>query len=171
MTLVGSREADVEVPDPLEFHIRKGIPEDTLELSGFWGKYRARTQLDVLQRYFSDVERGVQSVQVAEHGDKLVGQLWTRFTGIDPSIADDRNECYLHTLHVLEAYRRRGIARALTTASSEEARRRGRSILVIGVDRPNETAWGIYESWGFKRFYEANDLRGDLVFLRRRVFD
>ena len=42
--------------------------------------------------------------------------------------------------------------------------------MVIGVDRPNQYARKLYEKWGFHRFHETNDLRGDLIFLRRRLF-
>ena len=72
-----------------------------------------------------------------------------------------RFECYLHTLSVVKKYRRRGIARALTEAASAEAGVRGRRTLIIGVDRPNEYALGLYKKWGFIEFHESSDLRGD----------
>lgn len=170
MTLLRDSRTRLAVPNPLRFVVRNGVPADADELSRFWGEVKRFTYSRTLRRYFEEVERGVQFSHVAEYEGKLVGQFWTRFTGIDPSIADSRTECYLHTLQVLRPYRRRGIARALTEAASDEARRRGREFLVIGVDRPNIYALSLYEKWGFVAFHQTSDLRGDLIFLRRRVF-
>ena len=170
MTLLKDAKASGDVPNPLDFTIRLGNSWDAESLSRFWGPARRFTQLRLLQRYFEEVERGVQAVHVAEYEGRYVGQFWTRYSGIDPAIADGRSECYLHTLSVIKKYRRRGIARALTEAASAEAQYRGRRTLVIGVDRPNEYALGLYKKWGFKEFYQSSDLRGDLIFLRRQVF-
>lgn len=170
MTLLRDSRTLPAAPNPLEFSVRPGDLADAEELSKFWGDSRRFAQLRVLRRYFDEAERGIQAVQLAEHDGQLVGQLWTRFKGIDPAIADERTECYLHTLQVLKAFRRRGIARALTVACSDEARRRGREFLVIGVDRPNTYAMDLYQKWGFTPFYETSDLRGDLIFLRRAIF-
>ena len=140
MTLLKDAKASGDVPNPLEFTIRLGNSWDAEGLSKFWGPARRFTQLRLLQRYFEEVERGVQAVHVAEYQGRYVGQFWTRYSGIDPTIADGRSECYLHTLSVIKRYRRRGIARALTEAASAEAQYRGRRTLVIGVDRPNAYA-------------------------------
>ena len=163
------RESDTGEVSP--FIVRDGRPGDAYELSYHWGEVRAPSQMRILDRYFGEVERGIQGCQVAvwqENGD-LVGQLWTRFRNVDPAIADGRTECYMHTLFVMEKYRRNGIAHALVESASASAGEFGRSVLVIGVDRPNEYARLLYEKWGFKAFYETNDLRGDLIFLRRRL--
>ncbi len=170
VTLVEDARASGRIPNPLDFTIRLGIVSDSEELSKFWGPARRFSQLRLLRRYFEEVEQDVQAVHVAEYADRYVGQFWTRYKGIDPAIADSDTECYLHTLFVPKPYRRRGIARALTEAASEEARLRGRRTLIIGVDRPNEYALSLYEKWGFAEFYESSDLRGDLIFLRRDVF-
>ncbi len=170
MTLIEDATASGRVPNPLDFTIRLGAASDAEGLSKFWGPARRFSQLRLLRRYFEEVERDVQAVNVAEYAGRYVGQFWTRYSGIDPAIADGRTECYLHTLFVPRPYRRRGIARALTEAASDEARLRGRRTLVIGVDRPNEYALALYEKWGFDEFYESRDLRGDLIFLRRAVF-
>lgn len=167
MTLLRDARTRLVVPNPLGFAVRKGVAADVEELSRFWGELKRFTYSQTLRRYFEEVERGVQVSHVAEYEEKLVGQFWTRYSGIDPSIADSRTECYLHTLQVLRPFRRRGIARALTEAASDDARRRGRETLVIGVDRPNTYALSLYEKWGFARFHETSDLRGDLIFLRR----
>ncbi len=163
------RESDTREAEP--FIIRDGRPGDAYELSYHWGEARAPSQMHVLDRYFGEVERGIQACQVAvwqANGD-LVGQLWTRFRNIDPAIANGRTECYMHTLFVMDKYRRHGIARALVESASSAAGRFGRPVLVIGVDRPNDYARRLYEKWGFKAFYETNHLRGDLIFLRRRL--
>ena len=163
------REGDTGEAAP--FVVRAGRPGDAYELSFHWGENRAASQMHVLDRYFGEVDRGVQACQVAVWGANgdLVGQLWTRFRNIDSAIADGRTECYMHTLFVVDEYRCRGVARALVESASASARRFSRSVLVIGVDRPNQYARELYEKWGFKAFYETNDLRGDLIFLRRRL--
>jgi ribosomal protein S18 acetylase RimI-like enzyme len=165
----------VRVGDPGKdepFIVRNGQPEDAEELSLHWGDARAQSQQRVLERYFGEVSLGIQGCQVAVcQSDKaLVGQLWTRFHNIDPAIADSRSACYMHTLFVLERYRCRGVARALVASASALARHFRRSVLVIGVDRPNQYARRLYETWGFQVFYETNDLRGDLIFLHRGLF-
>ena len=170
MTLLEDATASERIPNPLDFTIRLASPSDAELMSKFWGPARRFSQLRLLRRYFEEVERDVQAVHLAEYDGRYVGQFWTRYSGIDPAIADGRTECYLHTLFVVKRYRRRGIARALTVAASDEARMRGRQKLVIGVDRPNQYALGLYEKWGFTEFHESNDLRGDLIFLRREVF-
>ena len=170
MTLLRDATASERIPNPLDFTIRLGSTSNAEGLSKFWGPAQRFSQLRLLRRYFEEVERGVQAVHLAEYDGRYVGQFWTRYSGIDPAIADSRTECYLHTLFVPKPYRRRGIARALTEAASDEARLRGRRILIIGVDRPNVYALELYEKWGFTEFYESNDLRGDLIFLRRDVF-
>lgn len=163
------RGGDVDGRPP--YLIRPGRPGDAYELSYHWGDVRAASQMRVLDRYFDEIGRGVQGCQVAvwQPGGELVGQIWTRYRHIDPAIADGRSQCYMHTLFVLEKYRRHGVARALVETASTAAGRFGRSVLVIGVDRPNEYARQLYEKWGFHVFHETNDLRGDLIFLRRRL--
>ncbi len=171
MTQVRDTVREGDTGEAVPFAVRGGRPGDAYELSFHWGEARAPSQMHVLDRYLGEVERGIQACQIAvweENGD-LVGQLWTRFRNIDPAIADGRTECYMHTLFVMDEYRRRGVARAMVESASASARRFGRSVLVIGVDRPNEYARELYEKWGFKAFYETNDLRGDLIFLRRRL--
>jgi len=154
------------------FIVRNGQFEDAQELSLHWGAARAQSQKQILERYFGEVSLGIQGCQVAvwQSDGALAGQLWTRFHNIDPAIANSRSACYMHTLFVVEEYRRCGVACALVASASALARQFGRSVLVIGVDRPNQYARRLYEAWGFKGFYETNDLRGDLIFLRRGLF-
>ena len=159
-----------QIPNPLDFTIRVGKDSDAEELSKLWGVSRRFAQLRVLRRYFEEVARNIQAAHLAEYEGRYVGQFWTRYSGIDPEIANEQTECYLHTLFVPKPYRRRGIARALTEAASKQALLRNRQTLVIGVDRPNEYALTLYQKWGFREFHRTNDLRGDLIFLRRGLF-
>ena len=68
-------------------------------------------------------------------------------------------------------YRRLGVAEGLIRTASVLAQEHGRTHLTIGVDRANNTARRLYMKWGFERYHESFDLRGDLVFLRRPVFE
>ena len=125
----------------------------------------------LLQRYFGEVTLGTQAVAVACIGDRLVGQIWIRFRGSDPKISDDSRQAYVHTLFVHPANRRRGIGLALLKAASQLAVKRARCELVIAVDKPNRYAFELYRGWGFVVHREISDLRGELIFLRRAVFD
>ena len=173
MTQVRDAVREGDTGEAVPFTVRGGRAGDAHELSFHWGEARAPSHVHVLDRYFGELGRGTQGCHVAvwgENGD-LVGQLWTRFRNIDPAVADGRTECYMHTMFVMDEYRRRGVARALIESASASAGRFGRSVMVIGVDRSNEYARELYEKWGFKAFYKTNDLRGDLIFLRRRLLE
>ena len=150
--------------------VREAEIADLAAMSEMWGPDRVDSQRRVLRRYFEDHGHGAQLGFVADFNGHLVGQLWSRYRHIDTRIADGLEIAYLHTLVVAPAFRQLGVAEGLTRAASVAAAQRGLEHLVIGVDRPNEYARRLYEKWGFRRYHETFDLRGDLVFLRRRVF-
>ncbi|MBM4435732.1 MAG: GNAT family N-acetyltransferase [Actinobacteria bacterium] len=158
----------LSIDDPVR--IRRAVPADLDGLSGQWGPDREESQRRVLRRYFEEQALGIQQGHVADFNGHCVGQLWTRLRNIDPNIAERQSVVYLHTLVVIPQFRRLGVAEALTRATSDQARESGVEHLTIGVDRPNDYARRLYEKWGFQRYYETFDYRGDLVFLRRRPF-
>ena len=80
---------------------------------------------------------------VAELEDKVVGYLIFHF-GYD--IDHSRRLVYVVDLYVDEAYRRRGIGKALMIHVGEAARAHGATSLWWGVYERNESARGFYES-------------------------
>ncbi|MEU2677429.1 GNAT family N-acetyltransferase [Streptomyces sp. NPDC007107] len=69
-------------------------------------------------------------------------------SGIEMLHPDKGTEMCLYELSVDEAYRRRGIGRALTEALAAEARDRGCYDMWVGVERDNEAALATYRSAG-----------------------
>ncbi|MGW1314652.1 N-acetyltransferase family protein [Streptomyces sp. NPDC002426] len=69
-------------------------------------------------------------------------------SGIEMLHPDKGTEMCLYELSVAEAYRRRGIGRALTEALAAEARERGCYDMWVGVERDNEAALATYRSAG-----------------------
>jgi ribosomal protein S18 acetylase RimI-like enzyme len=55
----------------------------------------------------------------------------------------------IHDLHVVQAYRRRGIARSLLEAVEKRARELGCSKLTLEVQENNRTALALYGAFGF----------------------
>ena len=162
----GTHQITIDAP----IAVRLAHEADLSELSEMWGPSRAKTQRYVLRGYFDDHRKGVQTCHTAEFNGHLVGQLWSRYRQIDPNISAGRKVVYLHTLVVAPTFRRLGVAEAMTQAASRTAAEHGSEYLAIGVDRPNHYALRLYEKWAFERYYETVDLRGDLIFLRRRLF-
>ncbi|GGX19448.1 GNAT family N-acetyltransferase [Streptomyces chryseus] len=67
-------------------------------------------------------------------------------SGIEMSHPDKGTEMCLYELSVDEAFRRRGIGRALTLALAEVARERGCYDMWVGVERDNDAALATYRS-------------------------
>ena len=57
----------------------------------------------------------------------------------------------VNALGVAEAYRRRGVARALMAAAADKAKQMGGDRLGLAVEADNEPAVRLYESLGFER--------------------
>ncbi len=136
-----------------------------------WGLSSAESRRRVLRRYFGEQDEGAQAGLAADFNGHPVGQLWVRLRRIDPAIEDGLAAAYVHTLVVVREFRRIGVAEGLVRAASNLAAAHGRTHLAIGVDRPNDAARRLYAKWGFRRYHESFDLRGDLIFMRRRVFE
>jgi len=154
---------------PQPYTIRTGMPSDASQLAEHWGSGLIANQIEVICRYFGDVDSGDQYSIVAVIDTRVIGQIWVRLKQMDPNIADAETDCYLHTLFVLEEYRRQGVGKELVGMACEYGKLEGRTSAIIGVDRPNKYAKELYEKWGFEQFSEICDLRGDLIFLRRLV--
>jgi len=107
------------------------------------------------------IEEGDTAILVA--GEVPVGLAIVRFRA---AIWSAGLECYLAELYVVPIHRRRGLGRALTTASIREARKRGGDTMDIGVDEPDIAARRLYESLGFSNRTGAGD--GPLMYVYGR---
>ena len=145
--------------------------DDLHTLSEMWCLNGKETRQRVLRRYFDEQKNGAQRGLVADFNGNAVGQLWIRLQHIDPAIEAGHSVGYIHTLVVMPEFRRLGVAEGLIRTASTLANEHGRTHLTIGVDRSNDAARRLYTKWGFERYHESFDLRGDLVYLRRTVFE
>ena len=91
------------------------------------------------------------AVYVAEEGGRAVGfvSVWAR---VRSRGIEEREYEYAHVsdLVVLRAHRGRGLGRALLQRAEEHARAAGAKILRLGVLAGNESARGLYRSFGFE---------------------
>ena len=151
--------------------VRTARVSEMRRLSELWGPAGKASRQRLLRRYFREQADGAQRGLVADFNGNPIGQLWVRLRHIDPSIEAGLRVAYVHTLVVMPEFRRLGVAEGLVRSASALAVTRGCTHVTIGVDRPNEAARRLYAKWGFQRYYESFDLRGDLVFMRREVFE
>ena len=163
----GTHQIRIDVP----VTVRTARVDEMRRLSELWGASGRASRLRLLRRYFREQADGVQRGLVADFNDNPIGQLWVRLRHIDPSIEAGLRVAYVHTLVVMPEFRRLGVAEGLVRSASSLAVERGCTHVSIGVDRPNEAARRLYAKWGFERYYESFDLRGDLIFMRREVFE
>ena len=145
--------------------------EEVHALSAMWNLTGQEARQRALRRYYDEQQNDTQRGLVADFNGTAVGQLWIRLKHIDPAIEAGQSVGYIHTLVVMPEFRRLGVAEGLIRTASILAQEHGRTHLTIGVDRANNTARRLYMKWGFERYHESFDLRGDLVFLRRPVFE
>ena len=104
--------------------------------------------------HFADVERmrkiPVEGWLVAEVDGSIVGFLYW-FRHRNPWWEPEVDEYVdIQELHVEEAYRRRGIGRALVDHAVEEARERGIRTVFIDTSDDNTAARRLYEGAGFR---------------------
>jgi len=110
--------------------------------------FTAGATADMLRRMLSG--RGCV-ILCAKEGEELMGYVYFQF------VVD---EGYVGNLAVGEAYRRRGVGRALTEAMLSAAREKGLAFLTLEVRESNQAARRLYERCGFrevavrKNYYE-----------------
>ena len=94
--------------------------------------------------------RGDRLIYLAEADGTTVGTVALVFRGKDAGLADGVTSAHINRLHVVQAYRRRGVAAALLAAGEAEARRRGFRRLTIEVEDNNPPARALYEKLGYR---------------------
>jgi len=94
--------------------------------------------------------RGDRLIYLAEADGTPVGTVALVFRGQDAGLADGVTSAHINRLHVVQGYRRRGIARRLMVQAEQEAHRRGYALLTLEVEDDNEPGRRLYESLGYK---------------------
>jgi GNAT superfamily N-acetyltransferase len=87
---------------------------------------------------------------VADGGGQLLGALSVDLNRARNRHMPVRRWIYLHSLFVLPAARRRGVARALIRHAMRWAKRRGVGGAELGMAATNRRARSLYESFGFR---------------------
>lgn len=107
-----------------------------------------------------EFRRGDRLLFFAEESGRPVGTVGLGFRGKDAGLADGVSSANINRLHVVQAYRRRGVGTALMRAAEDEARRRGFRQLMIEVEEENEPARRLYEKLGFQYTGPGRDPEG-----------
>ena len=96
---------------------------------------------------------------IAEEPEGVAGCV-----GVTPM---DGGTCEMNRLWVREAFRRRGLARALSVASMDAARELGFTRMILDVLSERAVAIALYRSLGFADTAPKHDYPFDMVFLAR----
>ncbi len=94
--------------------------------------------------------RREQPTFVADQGGHLLGALSLDLNRARNRFLPIRRWIYVHSLYVLPAARRRGVARALIRYALQWAQRRGAGGAELGMAANNHSARSLYESFGFR---------------------
>lgn len=84
---------------------------------------------------------------VAKQDDKVVGGLSAY---VLEKFEQERSEVYIYDLAVLEAFRRRGVARGLIHTLKKLASAAGAWVIYVQADHGDEPAIKLYESMGIR---------------------
>lgn len=134
----------------------RGSPASYNELSPWERVMHGGPWMDVnaLAKYWARIERLGIIPLVAEFNGKVVGHLDVIFS--NELVLGDF--LYLDVLTVHEAYRRRGIAKALIARAEEMAKRKNVSFMMVEPEEYNGPSGLTYRSCGFERFFEPYHL-------------
>jgi ribosomal protein S18 acetylase RimI-like enzyme len=106
---------------------------------------RARTEGEL-----DEFRAGARILWLAEHDGAIIGTIGLAFRGRDAGLADGVTSANINRLHVVQAWRRRGLASELIATAEQEARRRGFTSVTIEVEDDNAPAIALYEKLGFE---------------------
>ena len=96
-----------------------------------------------------EFNNGDRALHLAEAEGRPIGTVGLAFRGKDAGLVDGVSSANINRLHVIQAWRKRGVATALMATAEREARARGFGILLIEVEDDNAPARALYEKLGF----------------------
>ncbi|HSK51851.1 MAG TPA: GNAT family N-acetyltransferase [Clostridia bacterium] len=121
-------------------------------------EHRAATEQD-FTTLFAHPDLDTSLWQVAWDGDQVAGSVQTWIWKSENEALGLRRG-WLESVSVRRPWRRRGVAKALISASLVQLRERGMEEAMLGVDAENPTgALGVYESVGFEVKVRARSYR------------
>ena len=152
---------DMSLPDGIE--MRPVLPEHTRAIYDAQSEAMADASIapqpsdEGYQRFLSDpVEFQPDLWCVAWDGDQVVGMV-RNFINAPENCAYERRRGYVENISVREAWRRRGIARALIARSFAVLKAQGMQEAALGTDLDNPTkSYVLYESMGFQTVARAH---------------
>lgn len=85
-------------------------------------------------------------------GDKLLGQLFVLLRSeVDLSLADGKDQAFIHSFRVRPSYRSAGLGSRLLENAERDLRRRGFHLVSLNVAVDNPRAIRFYERQGYRR--------------------
>ncbi len=115
---------------------------DGYDRAGAGMRERAAMELDQFRK-------GDRLLYLAEADGGPIGTVSLVFRGMDAGLADGVSSANVSRLHIIQAWRKRGVATALMFAAEDEARSRGLVTLTVEVEDDNAPARAFYEKLGF----------------------
>lgn len=107
----------------------------------------ARTRAHEL--YFAQLTSVNETMFLAERNGRIVGILRCVDSPGSPLLLPERY-CYVSSVYVVPAERRRGVLRALIAAAEEWCRKRGIDEMRLHNASSSETAGNVWEAFGFE---------------------
>ena len=85
-----------------------------------------------------------------------------QFYGSGGTATKEKNAAGFRLLAVAKDVRGLGIGKMLTLACIEKARQQGQKQIIIHTTKAMQTAWAMYEKFGFKRAEDLDFMQGEL---------
>ncbi len=106
------------------------------------------------QRGMEDAKQGRTIMLVAEHEERIVGQIFIQLRGGPPGLSKGLNSGYLYSFRVRPEVRNHGVGTQLMERAEDELRALGFGRAVIAVAQDNSDALRLYERMGYRRIGE-----------------
>lgn len=97
----------------------------------------------------AEFANGDRVLYLADAVGATIGTVGLAFRGLDAGLANGVSSANINRLHVVQTWRKRGVATALMAAAEREARARAFVTLTMEVEDDNVPARALYEKLGF----------------------